>query len=542
MDTRGIIDSRRCDDRVGRVGRVGHVRPVRLFGGGLRLAALLTALFVATPLLAGDLTPQEQRGKQIYMDGTSPRGEKIGAYVGESLTEVPGSVATCASCHGPDGRGRPEAGVIPSDVTWDYLFKPYGHTHPQGRNHPAFTVETLKESIVFGRDPAGNTIEASMPIYLMSDEDLDDLVAYMRKLETDYDPGLSGGELRIGTLLPTRGQMAVIGQGILEVLAAFVDDLNARGGIHQRHLRLIEFPYDNTQGTPLAEATRLVAEGDVFALVSPVVIGADAEIGKLAESERVPVIGPLTLASPDPYSLNDFTFYLFAGLAEQVRGLVDFAAGDLALAGARIAVLAADDRSRGLASAITAQCEAHGCSAEIVPAVAEQLAAARPDAVFYLGSGDLRALLEKADEIGWRPYVLLPGAYVSEELFDLPAGFHKRVYLSYPTVPADQTSAALAEFRSLLEARGFAERHRASQISALVAARILAEGLKAAGRDLSRAKLLVALEKLYEFETGLTPAITYGANRRIGALGTYVVTLDLESRDFTPVGGWIVPR
>jgi len=106
----------------------------------------------------------------------------------------------------------------------------------------------------------------------------------------------------------------------------------------------------------------------------------------------------------------------------------------------------------------------------------------------------------------------------------------------------DQTSAALAEFRSLLEARGFAERHRASQISALVAARILAEGLKAAGRDLSRAKLLVALEKLYEFETGLTPAITYGANRRIGALGTYVVTLDLETRDFVPVGGWIVPR
>ena len=31
------------------------------------------------------------------------------------------------------------------------------------------------------------------------------------------------------------------------------------------------------------------------------------------------------------------------------------------------------------------------------------------------------------------------------------------------------------------------------------------------------------LEKLYQFETGLTPPLTYTANRRIGARGAYIL-------------------
>ncbi len=109
---------------------------------------LLPTVFVGwlllRPLLAPPLTPQELRGKQIYFEGTSPRGGKITAYVGEDRIQLPGSAATCGSCHGPDGRGRPEAGVIPSDITWDHLMKAYGHSHPMGRKHPAFTEASLK--------------------------------------------------------------------------------------------------------------------------------------------------------------------------------------------------------------------------------------------------------------------------------------------------------------------------------------------------------------------------------------------------------------
>lgn len=515
--------------------------------------ALGLGLLAASPICAGDLSPQEERGRQIYFEGGSPRGEPIAAFLGEDATELPGFAAACASCHGGDGRGRPEAGVIPSDITWTYLFKPYGHSHPQGRSHPAFTVATLKDAIRHGRDPAGNDLDASMPLYKMSDGDLDDLVAYLRRLETDLDPGLSETAVRIGTILPTQGQMAIIGQGIREVIAAYFAEVNARGGIYGRRLELIERSFDNARESPLGAARSLILEGDVFAVLSPVVVGADEEIGVLVEDHEVPVIGPVTLFSPDPFVLNDYTFHLFSGLREQVRALVDFAAGELGLDNPRLAVVAPEDeRYRGLRDAIAEQGQAHGWGAgaavellsdAVDPAAAAgQLAAKKTDALFFLSSGELGPLLAEGEKIAWRPRVFIPGAFVSKEIFDLSAEFQDRVYLSYPTLPSDQTPAGLAEIRALLASRGFSLGHRTSQITAFVAAKILVEGLMDAGRVLSRDKLLRALEKLYEIRTGLTPPITFGANRRIGALGAYVVTVDLERKDFVPVGGWITPR
>jgi len=48
-------------------------------------------------------------------------------------------------------------------------------------------------------------------------------------------------------------------------------------------------------------------------------------------------------------------------------------------------------------------------------------------------------------------------------------------------------------------------------------AKILVEGLKRSGKDLNNERFVTALEKLYAFDTGLTPKITYGPNRRTGA-------------------------
>ena len=82
-------------------------------------------------------------------------------------------------------------------------------------------------------------------------------------------------------------------------------------------------------------------------------------------------------------------------------------------------------------------------------------------------------------------------------------------------------------------------RHSAAQISAYTAAMILVEGLKRAGRDLSRDRLVQELEGLTEFQSGLMPAISYNHTRRIGALGGYVVALDLGSRKLETTSRWI---
>ena len=512
-------------------------------------AVFLGWLFIR-PLLAPPLTPQELRGKQIYLEGTRPGGGKIMAYVGKERIQLPGSAATCGSCHGPDGRGRPEAGRIPSDITWDHLMKPYGHSHPLGRKHPAFTEASLKRSILNGVDPGGNPLDPSMPTYAMSLEDINDLIAYMKRLQTDFDPGLEEKSIRIGTMMPGGGQTAKIGQGMVEVMAAYFEDINAQGGIYNRKLKLIASPYEATRQSDLTRAARLMDGENVFAVVGAVIVGVDREMAQLAEEKKVPLIGPFTFFPADPHALNEFTFYLFSGLNEQVRALVDFAARELKLNNPRIAVLGPGDaHQKDLQTAIAEQCRVHGWTAvagfSMEPDRWDPLGAAGVlkeqgiDGLFYLGFGGLKPLLEAAEKMEWRPYVFLPGAFIKKEILEIPAGFQKKIYLSYPTLPSDQTPAGISEFQGLLKRHDLSVKHMTSQISALVAAKILVEGLKRTGKDLSREKFMRSLENLWEFQTDLTPGISYGPNRRIGALGSHVVTVDLEKKAFAPVGRWI---
>ena len=50
---------------------------------------------------------------------------------------------------------------------------------------------------------------------------------------------------------------------------------------------------------------------------------------------------------------------------------------------------------------------------------------------------------------------------------------------------------------------------------------------------------MTTLEGLYEYDTGLMPKITFGPNRRIGALGAYVVTIDPEKKLFPATMEWV---
>ena len=107
-------------------------------------------------------------------------------------------------------------------------------------------------------------------------------------------------------------------------------------------------------------------------------------------------------------------------------------------------------------------------------------------------------------------------------IFDAPQAFEKRLYLAYPTLPQDRKNWALGNVSRLLAGNERAGSHIQAVISAYSSATVLVEAMRRAGRNLGRRRLTAELEAFYQFDTGLTPPITYTANRRIGAKGAYV--------------------
>ena len=538
------------------------LRPHRKVKGlaGLACLVFLARLVVALALSCGawgrassqaPLALQESRGKQIYVHGTSPSGNEILAYFGASWLEMPGSAMACANCHGLDALGKLEDGVNPSNLTWKALTKPYGLKYADGRQHPPYTERTLELAVTQGTDPAGNNLLSVMPRYRMSRQDLADLIAYLKHVETDRDPGISDNKIVIGTAVPSQGTLADMGQAVKAVTSAFFEELNSQGGIYGRRFELKFVETADKPSATRANIERLLKDEQIFAMTGALIAGSEKEIISLMAQQEVPLIGPLTLYPQIGFPLNRQIFYLLCGIDGQARTLIEFAVKQPEFKNPGIVVVYPQNEiNASVLEAIEDQSKKEGLSPpQAYPYVAGRFDAAETikeldhasrGVVFFLGNSDeALSFMREAAKLGWFPSIFLPSASDGTGMFIAPIGFNGKVFLSFPTSPADQSAEGIAEFRALAEKYNLPSHHLAAQMLAYSAAKILVEALKSAGKDLSREKLIRALEGLYEYQTGLTPAITYGPNRRIGAMGAYVVTIDLKEKQFLPASGWI---
>ena len=514
-------------------------------------AAAALALLAVTLAAAAPLTPLEEAGKKVYVEGVSPLGRPIKARIGGQDVVVEGAALPCVNCHASDGTGKPEGVVRPTNVTWTDLTKSYGHRRENGRTHPAYTERSFFDALTDGKDPAGNRLDAAMPRYLISHDDMAALVAYLRRIETDFDPGLEPERLRIGTLLPLQGRLAEIGRAIEGVLRARLDEINAKGGLFGRRLELVTLPYSDDPATASKAAQSLFGDGQVFAVVSPLTSGLEREFGQLAERLKVPVVGPFTLRTQAVQEINRHTFFVLPGLKEQVLVLAEFATTKLGLVDPAVAVVHPDEeglpqvadaavasfRQRGWGRSIAVSYDGARLAPRELVARLQQSGA---QVIVFLGTdAELAQLGGAIRDAIWTPYLLAPGVRVARAAVALPTTLGNRVYLAYPTLPADITREGAAALEGFAGRAGQAARHQPAQVSAYASLLVLEEALKRAGRDLSRAKLVNALENLFSFETTVTPAVSYGPTRRIGSMGGYVVTVDPASRSMRPTGGFI---
>ena len=497
------------------------------------------------------LTPQETRGKQIYTQGTSASGKEILAYIGDSSLEVPGNTMACANCHALRGQGKPEGGIDPSNITWEALTKPYGLTHTSGRKHPAYTERGLELAITRGLDPAGNKLLAAMPRYQMTKEDLADLVVYLKRLGTDTDPGVADNRIVIGTAVPAKGPLLEMGQAVKGVLAAAFAEVNAQGGVYDRQLELKFVETGENAAATRANIERLIKDEKVFAMTGVFLAGAEKQVTPLFAEQEVPLVGPLTLDPKIGSPLNRQVFYLLSGNAAQARAMISFLAKQPDAKGQSLAaVYTPTDLNTSVVEAVKSEAQKSGFAAPAVHeyaagtfdavATVKQLSDKGIDAVLLLGStADLTAFMTEADKANWFPQILLQSGGVDQSVFNAPAGFEGKVLFTLPASPSDQKVDAVTEYRLLTEKYKLQPKHQAAQISAYAAAKLLIEGLKRVGRDLSRERLIQVLEGFYEYQTGLTPPITWGPNRRIGAMGAYIVRVDIKGKQFVPASGWI---
>lgn len=479
-------------------------------------------------------TPSESAGKRLYREGVSASGEPIMARIGAAGMLLPATSLPCANCHGADGLGRPEGGVRPPELSWSRLTSTYGQQQINGRTYPAYTESTLARAVQEGRDPANNHLDPAMPRFVLSMSDQRNLTAYLKRLADDRDPGLSPDSLHLGTLLPSTGALSEEGATVAAVLRGSVARINEAGGIHGRQLRLTILDPGPDRASAEQALNQLIEQEQVFALIAPLVPALDSELASRLEQAGVPLIGPLS--SQGSAQVSRQIFEPLPGLREQMIALANYAAASLRVLQGPTLIAYPDEPGQRQAAEKLAQYLQDNAWQKVR---LQTYQSAQDDlplgsrSVFYLGSsGGFSRLAERLQTAGQVPYLFAASNQVAGDLLQVPSGFSRRVFLAYPFVPSDWTQAGRMALTQLRERQRLGGEHAVLQVGAFSSMMLLSEGMKQAGRDASREKLVSALENLHDFDTGLTPLISFGPGRRLGLSGAHVVTVDLPDQHF----------
>ena len=504
----------------------------------LRHAWLWVAVALAwfSPLTGSSSKPTsslKERGKSIYLDGADSKGVEIKSQLGD--VEMSGKVQACVNCHGATGQGVSEGGVSVGDISWDYLTLPYGHTDPDGRRHPPFTKESFYRAVTRGLDPANHRLPVAMPRFQLSRRQTDELVNYLKFISSDYDPGLSATTIHIACLLPAHNPDA--GYAMRSLLEAYFDRLNQAGGVYGRHVELHFL--ELAEGSHSTDQIRsLTNQREVFAILLPGEL-VGKEVSQLADGSRIPLLASADLSAGEG-AHGDNVFSFVEGPAVEAAQLIKFGVSEKGVTSGHAAVVFSDvgwaerlqgpiDRAwRGLALPPPPMYSMSNGSAASLP-LTLQLQKQGTESVFFFGSTrDAMAFLRAAHEANWTPTLFLLGSVSGLSVEEVPSEFDRRIFLCYSASEGGSDSMASAQFREFLKSHQLSERFWSAQVFAFVGASVLEEGLRRAGKDLSREKLVQSLEGLHGFETGVLPPVSFSLGRHVGIATIRIFEVDRE--------------
>jgi mono/diheme cytochrome c family protein len=140
----------------------------------------------AMPTSTQSLPTAEKNGARIYFTAASDRGTAItytgGPDIGGGMMGGAGQWLTCASCHGPEGRGGIHTMHMRLMKAPDIRYAALAAMPElKGRQRP-YDLEDFRKTVENGRHPDGEELDRDMPRWQMSDADLSDLFAFLKSL------------------------------------------------------------------------------------------------------------------------------------------------------------------------------------------------------------------------------------------------------------------------------------------------------------------------------------------------------------------------
>ncbi len=324
--------------------------------------------------------------------------------------------------------------------------------------------------------------------------------------------GVTPTTIVIGQSAATTGQASDLGTEMRAGALAYFNAVNARGGVNGRRIELRTLDDGYEPDRSLANTRRFLENDQVFALFG--YVGTPTTLASMPVFTRaqVPLVGPFTGAEVFRKPFNRYVFNVRASYFVETDKLVDLLA---TLRMQRIAVFYQNDaygkaglegveramKARNMSIAGTATVERN--STDVKAAVAT-LSKLDPQAVIMIGAykgcaAFIRAMMAAGIHAQFLNVSFVGSKGLAAELG--PEGRGVGISQVVP-FPWNIGTPVVKEYQKLMAAESGKEVYSFTSLEGFIAAKVLVEGLRRAGRDLTRDKLVAALETMNDFDVG----------------------------------------
>ena len=324
-------------------------------------------------------------------------------------------------------------------------------------------------------------------------------------------PGVTPNSILVGQSAAFSGPAAQLGIQMNIGAKAYFDHVNSQGGVYGRRIELRTRDDRYESDLAVENTKKFIEEDRVFALFAYVGTPTTLAAMPIFTQAKVPLIGPFTGAEAFRNPLNPYIFNIRASYYDETEKIVAQFAGvgvkNIAVfyqndaygqAGLKGVELAMGRRNMKISALGTVERN----TVKVEDAV-KKISAVSPDAVVmisaYTSIAEFVRQMKRAGSAAQFYNVSFVG---SKALADaLQAEGYGLVISQVVPFPWSPKIPIVKEYQRVLSETGIKE-WNFSSLEGFIAAKVLVEALKRAGKDLNRSKLIAALEGIQRLDLG----------------------------------------
>ena len=336
--------------------------------------------------------------------------------------------------------------------------------------------------------------------------------------------GVTSDSILFGQVAALEGPSAALGQAARQGLLAAFNELNAKGGVYGRRLKLASRNDGYDPDRSVVETIKLIYEDKVFALIGAVGTPTSIATAPIAASNDVPFIGPVSgaefLRTPDFQNIVNIR----ASYAAEAEASIKHLTEELRLT--RIAIFYQDDAfGRDVLAGVKTHLDRRGLelaaegtferNTRAVGAALKVIRRAEPEAVILVGTyGPCAEFIKMSHRSGFNP-TFTAVSFVGANALAKELGAEGRGVIVSEVVPFpwDTDRRVVSDYQAAMKSLDPSQTPDFIGLEGYITGRLVARALAMTGPKPTRADLLRIINEVGQFDIGGL-VVNFGSARK----------------------------